>query len=74
MPSQVTSFDDCGTRIVGRDDGTVAQEFMDEFGDSDPVLKGTVCYSPDTAIEIGKLLIIKGTQIKEALAVGEALK
>lgn len=53
---QAVSFDDSHVSVVGRDDGRIALEMRTE-GDA---LEGIVLFDADTAVAIGKLLVVKG--------------
>lgn len=65
-----TSFDDAGVSVVARDDAHVALEFTDK---TNGWLLGVVKFAPNTAIEIGQLLVSKGTSLRDqVLAQAEA--
>lgn len=62
MAYQALSFDNSDVKVVSRDDNLVALELVDRFSGE---LQGIVKMRPDDAIDIGKLLVIKGDAIKE---------
>ena len=65
MAYQALSFDDSDILVTARDDGLLNIEFRDP---DESFLQGVARITPDTAVELGKILVSRGTEVIAALA------
>lgn len=64
MSTQVTHFDNARMRLLSRDNGTIVLEILDE---SDSEMEGSLLLDASSAVELGKMLVVKGQSMIDQL-------